>query len=86
MKSRPEPEFWRLYRQLPAEIRRQARQAHRFWRDNPRHPSLQFKQVDAARSVYSVRIAKGYRALGRLEGDTVIWYFIGTHADYLRAI
>ena len=86
MQSRPEPEFWRLYRLMPDDIRKEARQAYRFWLVDPRHNSLQFKKVDAASNVYSVRIGKGYRILGRLEGDTLIWFFIGTHADYLRRL
>lgn len=86
MKSNPDPEFWRLYRQLPDDVRREARVAYRFWRDNPRHPSLQFKLVDASTHTYSLRIGRGYRALGRLEGDTIIWFFIGTHDAYMRLL
>jgi len=32
--------------------------------------------------IYSVRISKGYRAVGQLEADTVIWFWIGTHTEY----
>jgi len=31
-----------------------------------------------------VRITRGYRALGILEGDTVTWFWIGSHKDYER--
>jgi len=24
----------------------------------------------------------GYRAVGVLDGNTIVWYWIGTHADY----
>jgi len=35
----------------------------------------------------SIRFAGlGYRALGVLEGSTVIWFWIGLHADYDRLI
>ncbi len=33
-------------------------------------------------NVYSVRIGLGYRALGVLEGSTVTWFWIGSHAEY----
>ena len=33
-------------------------------------------------SIYSVRIGLSYRAVGLYEGDTIIWYWIGSHADY----
>jgi hypothetical protein len=32
--------------------------------------------------VYSVRVGIGWRALGLLEGDTVIWFWVGSHAEY----
>jgi hypothetical protein len=27
-------------------------------------------------------MSKDYRALGLLEDDTIIWFWIGSHADY----
>jgi len=37
--------------------------------------------------VYSIRIMNtGYRALGELEGDRIIWRWIGTHDDYMRML
>ena len=32
--------------------------------------------------IWSVRIADNYRALGQRSGDRIIWFFIGTHAEY----
>ena len=32
------------------------------------------------------RVTRGYRALGLLEGDTVTWFWIGSHADHERII
>jgi hypothetical protein len=31
-----------------------------------------------------VRITRGYRAVGILEGDTVTWFWIGRHDAYER--
>jgi len=33
--------------------------------------------------VWSVRIGRSYRALGkRTDADTIVWYWIGSHEDY----
>jgi hypothetical protein len=52
------------------------------WRDNPAHPGLQFKRIHNQEDVYSVRVGIGWRALGLLEGDTISWFWIGSHAEY----
>ena len=44
-----------------------------------RHPSLHFKRLGRA---YSVRVGLDYRALALAHGDDVVWFWIGTHADY----
>jgi hypothetical protein len=56
-----------------------------FERD-PRHPSLQFKQIHPTKPIYSARVALGYRALGVLEGEDVVWFWVGSHAEYDRLI
>jgi len=35
-------------------------------------------------NIWSVRVSRGYRAVGTLEGDTVTWFWIGGHSDYDR--
>jgi len=45
VRSRATPRFWAAYRELPPEIKGLARKAYGLFRDNPRHPSLQFKKV-----------------------------------------
>ena len=85
MRSRGTPRFWAAYRELPPEIKELARKAYGLFRDNPRHPSLQFKKVHED-SIYSVRVTIGYRALGLLEDEEVTWFWIGTHAEYDRLL
>jgi len=72
---------------LPEEIRRRARRAYLLFRKDPRHASLRFKKVDEESDIYSVRIGLGYRALGVMEGSTVIWFWIGvwpiSHTSFL---
>lgn len=82
MNSRLTEDFLVCFASLPDRIKAQARNAYRRWRDDPSHPSLHFKRVHATEPLYSVRIGLGWRALGLLEGDTIYWFWIGSHAQY----
>jgi hypothetical protein len=65
------------------------RKAYQLFRENPAHPSLQFKKVSDRGPVYAARVTLDYRTLGALTGGEVVWFWIGSHADYdrlLRAI
>ena len=78
--------FWRCYSALPAEIRKQAREAYELFAGDPYHPSLHFKRVHSTRPVFSVRIGMHYRAVGTLDGSEITWFWIGSHADYERLV
>ena len=82
MKSRATPRFWAAYREFPTEVREVARKAYRLFRENARHPSLQFKKVHHRDPVYAARVTLGYRALGLLDGDEIACFWIGPHAAY----
>ena len=43
-----------------------------------------FKPVHQREPIYSVRIARNYRALGKLDDKGMLWFWIGSHADYDR--
>ena len=49
-------------------------------------PILAFKCINRAEDIWAVRITRGYRAVGILEGDMVTWIWIGSHADYDKYI
>jgi hypothetical protein len=82
MNSRTTRQFRALFRALPASIQRQARQAYRHFLQDSAHPGLRFKQVHPDPPIYSARVGISYRAVGVRDGDTVIWYWIGSHGDY----
>lgn len=82
MKSRTTREFRSCFAHLPKEVQRQAYKTYRTWLQNPNHRGLHYKRVGRIAPVYSVRIGRGWRALGLLEADTVYWFWIGTHAAY----
>jgi mRNA-degrading endonuclease RelE of RelBE toxin-antitoxin system len=82
MKSATLPSFWQAYRALDDSIKQRARKAYQLWAENPFHPSLQFKCIDHAENIWSVRITRNYRAIGILDGDTITWFWVGKHDDY----
>jgi mRNA-degrading endonuclease RelE of RelBE toxin-antitoxin system len=86
MTSRTTMRFRNDLRALPAEVRKQAAEAYKLFLDNPRHPSLQFKQVHATEPIYSVRISRNYRAVGVLLGQEMLWFWIGAHGDYEKLL
>lgn len=84
-RSKRTQQFRSLFDALPADAQQQARAAYALFTQNPRHPSLHFKHISASDPrAYSVRIGNHYRAIGLLEGDTVTWIWIGSHAAYDR--
>jgi mRNA-degrading endonuclease RelE of RelBE toxin-antitoxin system len=82
MNSATLPSFWSAYRKLDESVRERARKAYRLWAENPFHPSLHFKCINREENIWSVRITLNYRALGIMEGDTVTWFWVGSHDDY----
>lgn len=82
MRSRTTKAFRTSLRNLPDHVQRQARKAYLLFRTNPSHPSLRFKQVDLVEPIFSVRVGIGYRAMAVREGKDLIWFWIGSHADY----
>ena len=83
MNHRATAGFWRRYHRLPQEIRQLADKNFELLKANPYHPSLHFEKIG---TLWSARVGSGYRALGLDEGDTVQWFWIGTHAEYDKLI
>jgi hypothetical protein len=75
--------FWSAYYALPQDIQKIADKNFEILKDDPYHPSLHFKKVGL---YWSVRAGLAYRALGVLEDDTIIWFWIGAHARYDQLI
>jgi mRNA-degrading endonuclease RelE of RelBE toxin-antitoxin system len=73
------PAFWESYARLPENVRALADKSYALLKENPRHPSLQLKKVGR---FWSVRVGNRYRALAvEIEGG-LLWFWIGSHADY----
>jgi hypothetical protein len=86
MKSLTTSRFWELYDALPEAVQRRADRAFALWQLNPNARGLYFKRVGKQRPVYSVRIGRGYRALGLREEDAILWFWIGGHDEYDRLL
>jgi hypothetical protein len=80
--------FQALFAALPQEIQQLARDTFRQFVANPAHPSLRHHQLmDTSKGSHtagscSVSITMKYRAIYRTDGNTRVWYWIGTHNDY----
>ena len=86
MKSFVTPAFREALRHLPKPVQRQARDAYRIFAVAPGHPGLRLKKVRDDPAVVSVRISRGYRALGVRQADAIIWFWIGSHSDYEKQL
>ena len=75
--------FWSLYDALPTEVRSLADRNYALLKVEPRHPSLHFKRIG---EVWSVRVGIHHRALGRDVDGGILWFWIGTHADYDKLV
>jgi hypothetical protein len=76
------PRFWHNYRRLPQHIQELADKNYELLRADPNHPSLHFKKVGTTKQLWSVRVGEHYRALGVHRPEGVVWFWIGSHADY----
>ena len=82
MKSRTTRRFRNQLQKLPDSVQQQAKKAYQRFKADPWHSSLCFKQVHPTQPIYSVRVTKGYRAVGKRDDKGVLWFWIGSHADY----
>ena len=71
--------FWEHYERLPERVRALADKNYRLFRENPRHPSLQFKRVG---TYWTARVGRDFRAVGIEAEDGILWIWIGSHVEY----
>jgi hypothetical protein len=86
MISKATRRFWHLYQELPQPVRRLAVKNYTLWRDNPRHPSLDFKKLSGPSERFSIRVGDHYRALGHKIDGGYEWVWIGSHEDYNKLV
>jgi hypothetical protein len=67
-------------------MQKQAREAYRHFQADPNHLGLRFKKVHPTKAIYSARVGKAHRAVGVLDGNEIVWFWIGPHKEYERII
>jgi hypothetical protein len=82
VKGKAHRRFWSCFDGLPPKVQQLAREKYALWGENPYHPSLKYEE--RRNGICVVRVGDHYHAVGLKEGDTVAWFWIGTHEDYNR--
>ena len=80
MNSKVTRHYIDAFDRLPGHIKQNVRSKYTQFKTEPFHESLQFKQT--VLGIWSVRINMQYRVLGRRNGNTIVWFWIGTHGEY----
>jgi mRNA-degrading endonuclease RelE of RelBE toxin-antitoxin system len=63
MNSRTTKSFRDALKTLSPELRKQAEEAYRQFKNDPFSPGLNFEEVNGRKHIWSVRITKGFRAV-----------------------
>jgi hypothetical protein len=85
VKSHVTKSFNAIYANLPPDVQQLADEAYALFKQDPHHPSLQFKRLKG-RQTYSVRIGLHWRALAFEQNGELYWYWIGSHAEYDKLV
>ncbi len=84
------PHFWECYQRLPREVQELADENFKLLKRDSRHPSLQLKHVLVKRGktgrYWSARVGIKYRAIAIEIAEGLVWFWIGTHAEYDKLI
>ncbi|MGE5851324.1 MAG: hypothetical protein ACM362_14450 [Candidatus Methylomirabilota bacterium] len=83
MNHHASPDFWARYRALPAPVQDLANKAFDLLKADPKHPSLHFKKVGR---FWSARVGLHHRAVAVEASDGLVWFWIGTHAEYDKLV
>ncbi len=83
MRHHASPSFWHQYAKLSEAVQQLADKNYALLKEDPQHPSLHFKHIGR---FWSVRVGLGYRALAVEIPEGLVWFWIGTHAEYDRLV
>lgn len=80
--------YKKLADKLPAKIQAAAHEAFELFKQDPQHPILcshplhDTKKGRHRKGSIAVSITLRYRAIYVVDGQTNVWYWIGSHEDY----
>ena len=86
MESDTTRQFWRLFRALPSDVQQDAQRAYRQCRLNPPTPVFNSRNWKAKAIYIQPESGLDYRALAVMKKDRIVWFWIGSHADYDRLV
>jgi len=79
VRHRASPNFRRCLDKLPTSVQQSARTAFTLMKQDPMHPSVHLKKVGR---FWSARVGLHHRALAVEQNEDLVWFWIGTHAEY----
>jgi hypothetical protein len=77
------PSFWKNYQLLPQVVQKSADKSFELLKKNYLHSSLHLKKIH---NYWSVRVGIKHRALAIEIENGLLWFWIGTHAEYDKII
>jgi hypothetical protein len=77
------PDFGSCYRRLPAQVQQLADASYELLKADSSHPSLHLKKTGRYRAV---RVGLHDRALAVEVPEGLLWFWIGSHAEYDRIL
>ena len=83
MNHQATPRVWQCYRRLPEHVQRLADHCYQLLRADSSHPSLHFRKVGR---FWSARVGLHCRTLAVEDQGTMVWFWIGSHAEYDRLV
>ena len=83
MSHHASPAFWEKYHALPRVVQALADKNFALLKQDQEHPSLHFKRVG---NYLSARVGLSHRVIGLAVSDGILWFWIGSHADYDRIV
>lgn len=75
-------EFKKCYGKLSQPIQESADKQFKLLKENPQHPSWQFRQLSSRSDCWYARVTDNYRALATRYQNVYIWFWIGTKAKF----
>ncbi len=83
MKHVASEQFWKCYDKLPGVVQKLVDTNFSVIKQYPNHPLLRLLRVE---DIVSMRVGSRVRALACDDGDTFIWFWVGTYRQYKRLI
>ena len=74
-------QYWQLHDALSASTRKLVEHNFSVIKEFPNHPLLRLIKKGG---LWSMRIGSRHRALAVEDGDTIIWFWIGSYKQYIK--